>query len=273
MDLVHEPSQARQETIVINADFAAAMAADLLGCSHLDGDETDTAARPCEVIGDGIVSHKPFVTRRARGHCRHDNAIGDFKGPDACGGEQDVHWFSVSSPRERGLKRVYARLRLTMAVRLGRRERAHSTAISPPSRSMVAPCSQLARADTMNVIRSATSSTVPNRVMPVSRQNCSRIFASGAPLRSTSARMRRHCRSVSTRLGCTQLTRTPSVLPRSARHLVKAATAALTELPMVKRCSGLRPLVPPIATSEPRRSLSSGQAARASRTCAKNFSA
>ena len=31
-----------------------------------------------------------------------------------------------------------------------------------------------------------------------------------------------------------QLTRTPSSLPRSARHLVKAATAALTELPMVK---------------------------------------
>ena len=38
-------------------------------------------------------------------------------------------------------------------------------------------------------------------------------------------------------------------------------------------CSGLRPLVPPMATSEPRRSFSSGQAARASRTWAKNFSA
>ena len=36
---------------------------------------------------------------------------------------------------------------------------------------------------------------------------------------------------------------------------------------------GLRPLVPPIAINEPRRSLSSGQAARASRTWAKNFSA
>ena len=70
-----------------------------------------------------------------------------------------------------------------------------------------------------------------------------------------------------------QLTRTPSSLPRSARHLVNAATAALTELPMVKRFSGLRPLVPPIATSAPLRSFSSGQAARASRTWAKNLSA
>jgi hypothetical protein len=35
--------------------------------------------------------------------------------------------------------------------------------------------------------------------------------------------------------------------------LLKAAQAALTELPMVKRASGLRPLVPPMATSEPRR--------------------
>src|ERR1700732_4209649 len=56
-----------------------------------------------------------------------------------------------------------------------------------------------------------------------------------------------------------QLTCTPSSLPRSARHLVKAATAALTELPMVKCFSGLRPLVPPIAISAPRRSLSSGR--------------
>src|SRR5712691_10790451 len=40
---------------------------------------------------------------------------------------------------------------------------------------------------------------------------------------------------------------------------------------MVNRFSGLRPLVPAIATSEPRRSFSNGQAARASRTCANNF--
>ena len=38
----------------------------------------------------------------------------------------------------------------------------------------------------------------------------------------------------------------------SARHLVKAATAALTELPMVNSASGLRPLVPPMETNEPR---------------------
>src|SRR4029453_4938434 len=101
-------------------------------------------------------------------------------------------------------------------------------------------------------------------MIPASRPNCARIFASGSPVSPPSARMRRHCRSVSTREGWMQLTRTPSSLPRSAKHLVKAATAALTELPMVKRFSGLRPLVPAIATSAPRRSFNSGQAARES---------
>jgi len=55
--------------------------------------------------------------------------------------------------------------------------------------------------------------------------------------------------------------------------LVKAATAALTELPMVNSAVGLRPPVPPIEISAPRRSRNSGHAARASRTWAKNFSA
>ena len=52
-----------------------------------------------------------------------------------------------------------------------------------------------------------------------------------------------------------------------------AATAALTELPMVNSASGLRPLAPPIETNEPRRSFRSGQAARTSRIWPKNFSA
>jgi hypothetical protein len=69
------------------------------------------------------------------------------------------------------------------------------------------------------------------------------------------------------------LTCTPSVLPMSASALAKAAQAAFTELPMVKAAIGRRPLVPPIVTTAPPVSLSSGQAARASRTWAKNFSA
>ena len=47
------------------------------------------------------------------------------------------------------------------------------------------------------------------------------------------------------------LTCTPSVLPRSASALAKAAQAALTELPMVKAAIGMRPLVPPMVTTEP----------------------
>ncbi len=42
---------------------------------------------------------------------------------------------------------------------------------------------------------------------------------------------------------------------------------------MVKAASGLRPLVPPMVMSEPRRAFNSGQAARVSRTWAKNLSA
>src|SRR5262245_28018316 len=110
-------------------------------------------------------------------------------------------------------------------------------------------------------------------MMPASRTNRARTLSSPSPLRSISALMRRHCRSVSTKLGWMQLTCTPSSLPRWASAFEKAAQAALTELPMVKAASGLRPLVPPIVMSEPRRAFSSGQAARASRTWAKNFSA
>src|SRR5262249_56764253 len=69
------------------------MSAHLLGCGHLDSDETDAAARPRAVIGDGIVSHKAFVIRRAGGHCRHDNAIWDFNRSDTRWGEEDVHLF------------------------------------------------------------------------------------------------------------------------------------------------------------------------------------
>src|SRR5581483_11564914 len=53
----------------------------------------------------------------------------------------------------------------------------HSTGISPPSRSIVAPCSQLARAETANTTRLPTSSTAPMRMgLLNSRNNCSRIF-------------------------------------------------------------------------------------------------
>ena len=55
--------------------------------------------------------------------------------------------------------------------------------------------------------------------------------------------------------------------------MVKAAHAALTELPMVKPAVGTVPQMPPMVTSEPPLAFSSGQAARASRTWAKNFSA
>ena len=70
------------------------------------------------------------------------------------------------------------------------------------------------------------------------------------------------------------LTRLASWLDqRQVSMVFEAATAALTELPMVNSASGLRPLVPPIETNEPRRSFRSGQAARTSRIWPKNFSA
>src|SRR5215475_3905783 len=89
-------------------------------------------------------------------------------------------------------------------------------------------------------------------MMPASRTNRARTLSSASPLRSISALIRRHCRSVSTKLGWMQLTCTPSSLPRWARALLKAAQAALTELPLVKAASGLRPLVPPLVMAAPR---------------------
>ena len=63
------------------------------------------------------------------------------------------------------------------------------------------------------------------------------------------------------------------LLAEIGEALEKAATGGVDRAPMVKSAVGLRPPVPPIETSEPRRSFSSGQAARASRTWAKNLSA
>ena len=54
-----------------------------------------------------------------------------------------------------------SRLCFNIAMPWANSTQSHNTAISPPSRSMVAPCIQVARDDTRNATRSATSSTLP----------------------------------------------------------------------------------------------------------------
>src|SRR6516164_3728343 len=272
MNGIDQALQAGNESVVVNSDFATPMASGFFRRGHLDCDQPGAALHACKVIGDAIPGDETFVVRGARCHRRHDDPVLDFDRSDPRRGEKDVHLINC---RVRKIVCAMPTLRLLKGGgEQPARYRPHNTGISPPSRSIVAPCSQLAREETANTTRLPTSSTVPTRIgLLNSRNNCSRIFCSVAPVRSISALIRRRVRSVSTMLGWMQFTRTPSVLPRSARHLLKAATAALTELPMVNSAVGLRPPVPPIEMSAPPRSANNGQAARASRTWAKNFNA
>ena len=175
----------------------------------------------------------------------------DFSRPDARGREQDVHAQSVCESCSQ-----HAQL---AAVEVD------GGAVHPGGM----------RSDTRNVIRSADvlDLAVADEAHLLDEPLAHRVLAS--PVAATSARMRFHCRSVSTRLGWMQLTCTPSVLPMSARHLVKAATAALTELPMVNSASGFlaagaadrdeRAALRPSAAARPR-----APAARGRRTSARS---
>ena len=118
MDFPDQPRQAGNEAIVIDADLVAAMPAALFRRRHFHGDQPGAAAHPRHVIGDAVVGDEAFGVRRARRHRRHDDAVFDFDRPDTGRSEEDV-----ASLRQ-------------LAV----------SGISPPSRSMVAPCIQVARA-------------------------------------------------------------------------------------------------------------------------------
>ena len=96
VDLADQPRQARNETVIVDADLVPAMPPALFRRCHLDGDQAGAAAHPRHVIGDLVVGDKTLRVRRARGHRRHDDAVFDFDRPDAGRGEEDVgHTFSV----------------------------------------------------------------------------------------------------------------------------------------------------------------------------------
>ena len=86
-----QPRQARNESVVVDAELAAAMPSGLFRRRHLDGDEADAAAHARHVVGDGLVGDVAFLVRAARRHRRHDDPVRDLDRPDARGGEQDVH--------------------------------------------------------------------------------------------------------------------------------------------------------------------------------------
>ena len=88
------------------------------------------------------------------------------------------------------------------------------------------------------------------------------------PWLSASERTRGSSRPVRTGPGLTATTRTPSATPLSASALVSESRAALTEPPTVNSAPGVRPPTPTTLTIVPRRSASSGHAARAARTAA-----
>ncbi len=118
MDFADQPRQARNESVVIDTELAAAMAAGLFRRGHLDRDHARAAAHPCHVIGDGLVGDVTFFVRAARRHRRHDDPVRDLGRPDARGGEQDVQstpasfaavevdgWRRASRSRARGVTR------------------------------------------------------------------------------------------------------------------------------------------------------------------------
>ena len=96
MNFIHETRKPGQKTVVVDTDLAAAMAAGLLGRGHLDGDEADPTPCSRPIIGDRVLGDVPLLIRRARGHRRHDDTIGDVERTDARRGEQDVHAMLVT---------------------------------------------------------------------------------------------------------------------------------------------------------------------------------
>ena len=106
MNLIDQPRQPRQEAIVVDSHLVAAVAAGLFRRRHLDGDEADAAACPREIIGDAVVGDEAFRVRRARGHRRHDDPVGDLDRADARGRQQDVHDRTGRSSQHRNLAAV-----------------------------------------------------------------------------------------------------------------------------------------------------------------------
>ena len=170
VDLADQPREPGQEAVVIDADFAPAMAAALFRRRHLDGDQADAAAHPRHVVGDGVVGDEALRIRRARGHRRHDDAVRDLDRDRCARREQDIHGDArgSSSPAKRG------------RIRVG----GHG---SPLQRRIDRPHSQYRNLAAVEIDggavqpggarrhhegdESATSSTLPKRVMPVSRQS------------------------------------------------------------------------------------------------------
>src|ERR1700722_7802181 len=77
VNLAKQARQSRDKSIVVDADFVAAVAAAFFRRRHLDGDETGAAAHPRHVVGDGVVGDETLRVRRARGHRWHDDAVFD----------------------------------------------------------------------------------------------------------------------------------------------------------------------------------------------------
>ncbi len=130
----------------------------------------------------------------------------------------------------------------------------------------MAPCSQLAREDTTNATRLPTSSTVPNRMVLLNSRNISaRIFCSGAPVRSISGLDAPPGAVGLDDAGVNAVDMHPIGLAAVGQAFGKRRHRRVHRAADVNCAVGLRPPVPPIETSAPWRSLSSGQAARASR--------
>src|SRR5204863_3865001 len=75
MNLGDEKGETGQESIVVNSEFAGAMAAGSFGSRHLHGDEPGAAARARRVISEGIVGDRAVRVGSARRHGRHDDAV------------------------------------------------------------------------------------------------------------------------------------------------------------------------------------------------------
>ena len=117
------------------------------------------------------------------------------------------------------------------------------------------------------------SSGSPNRTI-LARVTISRAAASESPpCCAAAASSQARSRSVRIYPGLTAFTCTPSRTPISASALVNDRHAPFTEPPMVKSGPGVRPPVPMMFSTAPRRCFRCGQAARTRRTAPKNFSA
>jgi hypothetical protein len=90
-----------QEPVVVDAEFAEAVAPDLLRRAHLDGDQSHPSEGASLVVGDEGVGDVALGIRQPGRHRRHHKPVANLDPPDDDGGKEGLHDSLLAAPGDR----------------------------------------------------------------------------------------------------------------------------------------------------------------------------